>query len=127
MPPSLGARYQVYVPKPDADGLDVAGIRPIEVARADGDAHRMECACRRAAGGRSLRAERIVRALREDEGRRGRLRDDPRPSFEERYGDRAGFVKAVEVAARALVSERFLLQEDADRYIEAARAGGELP
>ena len=26
-PPTLGARYPLYVPKPDADGLDVAGIR----------------------------------------------------------------------------------------------------
>ena len=52
---------------------------------------------------------------------------DPRPSLEERYGDNAGFVRAVEAAARKLVSERFLLQEDADRYIKAAAtafAGG---
>jgi hypothetical protein len=46
---------------------------------------------------------------------------DPRPSLEERYGDRAGFAKAVETAARKLVQQRFLLQEDADRYIQAAR------
>ena len=46
---------------------------------------------------------------------------DPRRSLEERYGDNAGFVKAVEAAARKLVAERFLLQEDADRYIQAAR------
>src|SRR5436309_646467 len=50
--------------------------------------------------------------------------NDPRPSFEERYGDQAGFVKAVEAATRALVAERFLLQEDADRYVTAAREGG---
>jgi hypothetical protein len=31
-PPTLGARYQLFVPRPDADGLDVAGIRPMEVA-----------------------------------------------------------------------------------------------
>jgi hypothetical protein len=49
--------------------------------------------------------------------------NDPRPSFEERYGDQAGFVKAVEAATRALVTERFLLQEDADRYVQAAREG----
>jgi hypothetical protein len=46
---------------------------------------------------------------------------DPRPSFEERYGDQAGFVKAVEEATRKLVRERFLLQEDAARYIQAAK------
>jgi hypothetical protein len=36
-------------------------------------------------------------------------------------------VKAVEAAARALVGERFLLQEDADRYIKAAREGAAAP
>ena len=46
---------------------------------------------------------------------------DPRRSLQERYTDRAGFVRAVEDAARALVTERFLLQEDADRFIAAAR------
>ena len=48
-------------------------------------------------------------------------KNDPRPSLEERYGDGSGFVKAVEAAARKLVQQRFLLQEDADRYIQAAR------
>ena len=45
---------------------------------------------------------------------------DPRPSMEERYGNQGGFVKAVEDATKKLVRERFLLQEDADRYIKAA-------
>ena len=30
-------------------------------------------------------------------------------------------MKAVDEAARQLVKERFLLQEDADRYVQAAR------
>jgi hypothetical protein len=51
---------------------------------------------------------------------------DPRPSLEERYGSKDGFVRAVEEAARRLVKERFLLQEDADRYVEAARAADAL-
>ena len=49
-------------------------------------------------------------------------KNDPRPSFEERYGNKAGFVRAVEDATRKLVEARFLLQEDADRYIQAAGA-----
>ncbi len=48
---------------------------------------------------------------------------DPRPSLEERYGNQAGFVKAVEEATRKLVKERFLLQEDAARYVHAASEG----
>ena len=31
LPPKIGARYNVYVPKPNEDGLDVAGVRPLEV------------------------------------------------------------------------------------------------
>ena len=31
LPPKTGARYNVYVPKPNEDGLDVAGVRPLEV------------------------------------------------------------------------------------------------
>jgi len=48
-------------------------------------------------------------------------KNDPRLSLEERYGDHAGFIKAVEEATRALVAERFLLPEDAERYVKAAR------
>ena len=38
---------------------------------------------------------------------------DLRLSLEERYVDHAGYVRAVESAARRLVDERFLLEEDA--------------
>ena len=31
LPPKIGARYTIYVPKPDQDGLDIAGVRPIEI------------------------------------------------------------------------------------------------
>jgi hypothetical protein len=48
-------------------------------------------------------------------------KNDPRPSLEELYGDHAGYIRKVEAAAAALVKERLLLQEDADRYIERAR------
>jgi hypothetical protein len=47
---------------------------------------------------------------------------DPRLSLEERYGDHAGYVAQVTAAAAALVKERLLLPEDADRYIAAAKA-----
>ena len=47
---------------------------------------------------------------------------DPRRSLEERYRNHAGFVKAVEKAARDLVRERFLLPEDAEAFISAAES-----
>jgi hypothetical protein len=125
VPPTLGARYQVMVPKTDSDGLDVGGIRAVEVAvpvatltgwnmRAAG--HRRPELC-------ELNGAYIpfakTKAEREQRG-------DPRPSLAERYGDHAGYVKAVAAATRQLVAERFLLQEDADRYVEAAKASDVL-
>ena len=47
--------------------------------------------------------------------------DDPRLSLEERYGTHEAHVRAITDAASALVGEGRLLQEDADRYVEAAQ------
>src|SRR5262249_45893467 len=47
---------------------------------------------------------------------------DPRRSVQERYGDHAGYVNAVKTAAQQLVSARFLMQEDADRYVRDAES-----
>ena len=118
-PPTLGAKYQLFVPKPDSDGLDIAGVRPMEVAaptatltgwalRAPGLRETDLCGL---SGSYLPFAQ--TRAARQATG-------DPRPSFEERYGDQAGFEKAVAEASRKLVRERLLLQEDADRYMRAA-------
>src|SRR5204863_485901 len=94
--------------------LGVAGIRPIEVrvptatltgwnVRADG---------RRPGDLCGLSGAYVPFAKTKAERQAA---NDPRPSVEERYGDQGGYLKAVEAAARALVNERFLLQEDADR------------
>ena len=48
---------------------------------------------------------------------------DPRPSLEERYASHDAYVAAVKSAAARAVTERFLLQEDADRLIAQATAG----
>ena len=121
LPPTFGGRYQLFVPKPDSDGLDIAGIRTMETAaptatitgwnlRASGRRSGDLCAL----SGSFLpfaktKAQRQVSA-------------DPRPSLEERYRDNAAFLGAVEAAARKLVRDRFLLQEDANRYMQAAGA-----
>src|SRR5207237_3297057 len=109
------------VPKPDSDGLDIGGIRPMETAAPTATVTGWNV---RASGYRApdlcgLSGSFIPFAARKAQRQASA---DPRPSLEERYGDNAGFVKAVEAAARKLVRERFLLQEDAERYIEAARA-----
>ena len=47
-------------------------------------------------------------------------RGDPRPSIEERYGDRQGYICAVKRAAQQAVRARFLLNEDAQRLVGEA-------
>jgi len=119
-PPVLGPTYRQYVPKPDEDGLDIAGVRPMQIRVPIGTNAGWNV---RAAGHRpgnlcGLTGSHIpffeTRAERRAAG-------DPRQSLEERYHTHRGFVRAVERAARDLVRERFLLQEDADRLIQAAR------
>jgi hypothetical protein len=121
VPPTFGSsRYQLFVPKPDQDGLDIGGIRPMEVAApmATITGWNVRKSGRREGDLCALSGAYVpfapTKAARE-------ASRDPRPSFEERYGSQAGFARAVEEAARKLVRERFLLQEDADRYIQAGR------
>jgi hypothetical protein len=52
--------------------------------------------------------------------------DDPRPSLEERYGSHDGYVEHVRAAAARASTEGFLLPEDADALIEAAKASAVL-
>ena len=119
LPPKLaGTPYPVFVPKTDADGNDIAGVRLPEVAvpiatytgwalRADG-----HDGCD-AAGQRIPFAK--TKAARETSG-------DPRLSLEERYGDHAVYVRLVTQAAQELKAQRFLLDEDVAQITAAAQA-----
>ena len=123
VPPTLGARYPLFVPKTDSDGLDVAGIRSVEVRAPSATitGWNVRATGRRPSDLCGLSGSYVPFAKTRAERQAS---NDPRPSLEERYGGQAGFVKAVEEATRALVSERFLLQEDAERYVQAARESG---
>ncbi len=114
--------YTVLVPKVDSDGNDLAGIRLPAIQVPVGTYT-----------GWNLRP----RGLAEDElsGLLGshipfartraqrRKTGDPRLSLEERYKGQSDYVQQVSRAARTLVSERFLLFEDAERLIaDAAKA-----
>ena len=124
-PPVLGPSYKMLVPRPDKDGLDVAGIRPMQIRVPLGTTMGWNI---RAPGHRSpdlcgltgsfipfarTKAERLASG-------------DPRLSLEERYTNHEGFVSAVRAAAQQLVRERFLLQVDADGFINAAEASDVL-
>jgi len=120
LPPALGARYTVLVPKPDEDGVGLDGIRTIFTRAPIGTnvgwnlrpGFRAPDLC-------SLSGSFVPFAKTKAE----RLASgDSRKSLEERYKDHDGFVKAVTKAAKELTAERFMLEEDANTFIGAAEA-----
>jgi hypothetical protein len=117
--------YRALVPRTDADGNDVAGIRVVDVevpvATYTGWALRAGPAAGDAGDGQG---QKIDFARTRDE----RLRSgDPRASLEERYPTRAAYVNRVRAAAQRLIERRFLLEEDAARVVEAAQASSIVP
>jgi Alpha/beta hydrolase domain len=119
LPPLPGPRYTVLVPKPDEDGVNIAGIRPMEIRAPLGTNVGWNVkAGFRAPDLCSLSGSYFPFATTEEE----RVASgDPRQSLEERYGSQEGFVRAVRRAAGELVRERFLLEEDARTFLRAAR------
>lgn len=125
LPPFLGPSYKLFVPKPNADGLDIAGVRPMEIRAPLGTNMGWNV---RALGFRapnlcglsgSFTPFATTKADRLTTG-------DPRKSLEERYKNHKGYVRAVKHAAKELMKERFLLEEDAARFITEAEASNVL-
>ena len=113
-------RYPVFVPRADADGMAIAGVRmlPLAVPRASYTAWNP-----RAAGfgpGALYPLQGAVAPFAATEAERIAA-GDPRPSLAVRYKDADAYVAAVSAAAARQVAERLLLEEDATRAVEAAR------
>lgn len=121
-PPTEGEAYGVLATKMDEDGNSLPGIRhPLLEApvathtgwnlRAPGQAEGELC---------SLTGSYIpFAATKEERVASG----DPRLSLEERYGNHGRYVSRVARAANALVRDRLLLHEDAERIVSAAARG----
>jgi hypothetical protein len=119
LPPRLvGSPYPVLVPKTDADGNDIAGIRmpdvTVPVATYSGWALRADGLDGCDANGQRIgfaktKAERLAAG-------------DPRLSLEERYADHATYVNLVKRAAEDLKAQRLLLDEDVAATVAAAQA-----
>jgi hypothetical protein len=119
LPPKLvSTPYPVFVPKTDADGNDIAGVRvpdvAVPVATYTGWALRADGLDGCDAAGQKIPFAK-TKAARLAAG-------DPRLSLEERYPDHAAYVTAVTGAAQALENERFMLPEDVTRTVAAANA-----
>jgi hypothetical protein len=122
MPPRQIGTYPVFVPRLDADGNAIAGIRAVQIA-----------VPRATYTGWNPRAEGFgPAALFPLQGtvlpfaptREARLQaGDPRLSIAERHADDAAYVAAVRAAAAQMVAERLLLPADAEALVAQAAAG----
>ena len=119
--PVPGKEYTVQMPQVDADGNDLGGLRSPEIVVPVGTHTGWNLRREGFAEGElaSLTGSFVpfarTRAEREANG-------DPRPSIEERYESQDAYVTRITDSALELVSAGFLLEEDAVRYVEAAKA-----
>jgi hypothetical protein len=113
-----GTSYTVLVPKVDTDGNDIAGVRSVTLevplATYTGWNQRREGLMEDEVCG-NWGAHFPFAKTAADRGA------DPRPSLQERYCSHANYVARIEEATHKLVSERFLLPEDAARIVQEAR------
>jgi len=124
--PANGPIYPTYVPKTDADGNDIAGIRlpdvTVPLATYTGWALRAGAQANDGCEGTGqmipfakTKADRIASG-------------DPRPSVEERYPSLMAYTAQATKAIDDMVAKRFMLKEDVDsnvtRLTQAGRAAG---
>jgi Alpha/beta hydrolase domain len=119
MPPAKRAPYPAFVPKSDADGNDIAGVRLPTLAAPV--ATHLGWNQRKAGFAEGELCENTGSMLPFAKTREERLRtNDPRLSLAERYphdGDRA---VAIDRAAKQLVQDRRLLEEDVKGFQQAS-------
>lgn len=119
-PVPSGKTYRTLVSKVDADGNEAAGVRLPDIAvplatytgwneykppYPKGEIADRDGSCLPLA---------VDKAAREASG-------DPRPSIAERYRSGADYVAKVQAVVTALMADRLLLAEDAERYLDRAR------
>ena len=118
LPPIVTTPYPALVPKTDADGNDIAGVRMPEIAaplatytgwnlRANGNGDGCD------ASGTKINFATTPST---------RSPGDPRKSILERYPTHQVYVDAVTQAVQKLQKDGFLIDEDAQAYIDAAQA-----
>jgi hypothetical protein len=119
-PPRLGAPYPLLLPQVNADGNEIAGIRPPEIAVPLGTYTAWNMAFPQLEGlgylsGLSGSFKQFA-LTREDR----QAVADARPSIEERYSGREDYLDRVRKAAEGLVKDRFLLRADVPAVLRRA-------
>jgi len=123
--PVPGQEYPIRVPQIDGDGNTIAGLRYPDIEVPLGTYNGWSLRKAGFAEGEqwwntgSFVPFARTRAEREASG-------DPRPSIEERYPSHEAYVAAVARVCEQRVTERLMLQEDADRFSAAARKNNPL-
>ncbi|RPI53578.1 MAG: hypothetical protein EHM55_13420 [Acidobacteria bacterium] len=119
-PPEVNGSYPILVPQVDADGNELAGVKMPEVAvplatytgwnlfnSASGPSNLLS----------SMQGSYIpLPRTRADRDKT----NDPRPSMEERYPSREHYLAQVTAAAKELVQQGYLLDEDVNTLVERA-------
>jgi Alpha/beta hydrolase domain len=120
LPEVLPDGYRVLVPKVDADGNEVGGIRLPDIVVPTGTATgwAVRSADAGSAGELCSLDGSFVPFARTKAERQAKA--DPRPSLDERYRDKADYVAKVRAAAAALERARYLLAEDVERIVQRA-------
>jgi hypothetical protein len=124
-PPDIvsGKQYTVLIPAVDRDGNDVPGVRAPMVAAPLGTYTGWNLRTRGHGHGAQLRFEGSYIPFPDSPQERAAT-GDPRPSILERYPDKAAYVAAITAAARELVAQGLMLEEDVERCAAAAADWG---
>ena len=119
-PPEANGSYPILVPQVDADGNELAGVKMPEVAvplatytgwnlfNAESGPPTLLS---------SMQGSYIPLPKTRIDGERAK---DPRPSIEERYPSREQYLARVSAAARELVQQGYLLEDDIVKVVELA-------
>ena len=119
--PVPGQNYPIQVSAVDSDGNDIPGLRYPDIEVPVGTL--APWALRRAGfaeGDLLWNCGSFIPFARTKAEREAS--NDPRPSIEERYADHEDYVSKIAAVCKQRVAERLMLEEDMERYVEAAKA-----
>ena len=119
----LTSKFPTQVPAVDGDGNDIPGVRAPMVQAPLASYTGWSLRQRNFGHGAMFEFDGSTIAFANTASER-QMTGDPRLSVEERYADREAYIMAIESAARALVAQGFMLEEDVARCAQSAADWG---